>query len=66
MNSIRSMTLRKETTSAVIQRRTLWDTGFANLPMTLEEEVSPMRAAMVHGSWILRIIWLQRIPWKGF
>ena len=56
MNSIRSITLRKETTSAVIQRRILWDTGFANFPMTLEEEVSPMRAAMVHGSWILRII----------
>lgn len=30
------MTLRKETTSAVIQRRILWDTGFTNLPMTLE------------------------------
>jgi len=47
--------LRKETTSAVVQSRILWDKGFANFPMTLEAEVSPMRAAIVHGSWILRI-----------
>ena len=56
MSSIRSITLRKETIRAVIQSRILWDKGLANFPMTLEEEVSPMRAAIVHGSWILRII----------
>jgi hypothetical protein len=61
-NWTRSITFNTVTITAIVHRDTLWLGGLANLPMTCVEEVRTMRAKTVHGSWMLRTIWLQMSP----